>query len=78
MLFFERERERALDTVVSLGLIDIADFVKAPSMEFLDRCSKEQLLKLEHYDAEISDKLLKNTVKEKVETFPTTTTKKEL
>lgn len=72
-------RKRALDIVVSLGVLGIADSVKASSVEFLNRCTKEQLLKLaEHYYAEISEKRLKNTVKEKVETFSTTTTEKEL
>lgn len=44
-------------------MAEIADFVKAQSGEFLDRCTKEQLLKIaDHYEVEISDKQLKETV----------------
>ena len=39
-------------------------FVKAPSEELLDSCTKEQLLKIvERYEIQISDKQLKDTVK---------------
>ncbi len=45
-------------------MAEVAEFVKAPSEEFLDRCTKEQLLKIaDYYEVEISDKRLKDTVK---------------
>ena len=43
---------------------DISDFVKAPSEDFLKKCTKEQLLKIaEHFEIDISDRRLKDTVK---------------
>ena len=40
----------------------VAEFVKSPLEEVLDRCTKEQLLKLAvHYEIEISNKRLKDT-----------------
>ncbi|XP_030294105.1 uncharacterized protein LOC115594274 [Sparus aurata] len=45
-------------------MAEVAEFVKAPAEELLDKCTKEQLLKIaEHYDIDISDKRLKDTVK---------------
>ncbi len=44
-------------------MVEVAEF-KALSKEFLDRCTKEQLLKIvNNYEVEISDKRLKDTVK---------------
>lgn len=41
---------------------DISDFVKAPSEDFLKKCTKEQLLKIaEHFEIDISDRRLKDT-----------------
>lgn len=38
-----------------------AYFVKAPTEEFLDKCTKEQLLKIaEDYEIEVSDQCLKD------------------
>uniref|UniRef100_A0A3B4TE40 Gypsy retrotransposon integrase-like protein 1 n=1 Tax=Seriola dumerili TaxID=41447 RepID=A0A3B4TE40_SERDU len=43
---------------------DISEFVKAPSEDFLNKCTKEQLLKVaEHFEIDISDRRLKDTVK---------------
>lgn len=44
-------------------MAEIADFVKTPSEELLDSCIKEQLLTAEHYEVEISDRRLQDTVK---------------
>lgn len=45
-------------------MAEIADFVEAPSEEFLDKCAKEQLLRIaEHYEIEISGNRLKDTVR---------------
>ncbi len=42
----------------------VEDFVEAPSVEFVEQCTKEQLLKLaEHYDKYVSDRRLKENVK---------------
>lgn len=44
---------------------NIADSVETPSEDFLEKCSKEQLLKIaEHYKIEIDGKRLKDTVEE--------------
>lgn len=45
-------------------MADISDFVKAPSEDFLNKCTKEQLLKIaDHFEIDISDRRLKDTVK---------------
>lgn len=45
-------------------MAEIADFVEAPSEEFLDKCAKEELLRIaEHYEIEISGNRLKDTKK---------------
>ena len=42
----------------------VEDFVRAPSVEFVEQCTKEQLLKLaEHYTVYVSNKRLKENVK---------------
>ena len=43
---------------------EVTEFVSAPTEEFLDKCTKDQLLRIaDHYKIEISDKRLKDTVK---------------
>lgn len=45
-------------------MAEVSDFVKAPSEEFLDRCTKEQLLRIaDHFEIEVCDKRLKDTIK---------------
>ena len=42
----------------------VTSFVKSPSDELLNSCTKEQLLKLtEHYDIDIGEKWLKEEIK---------------
>lgn len=44
----------------SVIMAGVEDFVRAPSAEFVEQCTKEQLLKLaEHYNAYVSDKRLR-------------------
>lgn len=45
-------------------MAELSDFVEAPSEEFIDECTKEQLLKIAaHYKVDIPDKRLKDNVK---------------
>lgn len=51
-------------TVVLYAMAGIAEFLKSPSEKILDGYTKEQLLKIaEHFDIDIGDKRLKDTVK---------------
>ncbi len=44
------------------AMAEVAQFLKALSEECLDRCTKEQLLKIaDHYEVEISEKRLKDS-----------------
>ena len=45
-------------------MAEVADFVKAPSEALLDKCTREQLVKIaDHYRIEVGDKRLKDTVR---------------
>ncbi|XP_043964972.1 uncharacterized protein LOC122826755 [Gambusia affinis] len=44
--------------------MSVEDFIKSPSVEFLEQCSREQLVKIaEHYNVCVGDKRLKENVK---------------
>ena len=45
-------------------MAEVADFVKAPSEALLDKCTREQLLKIaDHYQIEVGDKRLKDAIR---------------
>ena len=45
-------------------MVEVADFVKAPWEALLDKCTREQLVKIaDHYQIEVGDKRLKDAVK---------------
>lgn len=45
-------------------MADVSDFVKALSEGLLDRCTREQLLKImDHYRIEVGDKRLEDVVR---------------
>lgn len=42
----------------------VEEFIKAPSVELLEQCTKDQLVKLaEHFEVEFTDKCLKKNIK---------------
>lgn len=45
-------------------MASLEDFLRAPSEELLERCSREQLLKIaKHFKLEVRDKRLKENIK---------------
>lgn len=45
-------------------MASVEEFLKAPSEEFLERCSRDQLLRIaEHYELDVGDKRIKENIK---------------
>eukprot|EP00064_Thunnus_orientalis_P026426 superscaffoldBa00016751_g26939 len=53
-------------------MASVEDFLRAPSEELLERCSREQLLKIaEHFKLEVGDKRMKENIKAIVKAYLT-------
>lgn len=49
--------------VLPIKMAGVENFAKSPSVDFVERCTKEQLLKLdEYYNKNVPDKRLKGNI----------------
>ncbi len=52
------------DPVVSSGMATVEEFMRTPSEELLERCLREQLVKIaEHFKLDVRDKRLKESMR---------------